>query len=333
MKPKKPPPLFEVRFEGPAIYPEKIPLRSLMTTLSAVQRLAAGTAPLDDDDDDGQKEGEEEESLRLLEVKRGSAVFQIGAPSSSDSTSALQRLKVIGDFLENQADDVENIDYALSPIRDLSATARSLDCTIALREVGHKNRILGALPIDILRIHFEIAPGRRRNVFRWNGSKGRGATAVKCGLRVGFQHRMLICRVPEKDVARTIGKRLYEDVVVHGTANWLKKILEDDLIHHQERQPTESGVYTRGIRRASGRRRQELGCDQRSNRLPEGGRRGKVSVALDTMILIWGGLRRTNPQKGKLSDHDVEMQRRSRILLRDLDDKKEIVIVPAVAVV
>ena len=131
--------------------------------------------------------------------------------------------KVIGDFLENQADDVENIDYALSPIRDLSATARSLDCTIALREVGHKNRILARFPIDILRIHFEIAPGRRRNVFRRNGSKGRGATAVKCGLRVGFQHRMLICRVPEKDVARTIGKRLYEDVVVHGTANWLKR--------------------------------------------------------------------------------------------------------------
>jgi hypothetical protein len=57
-----------------------------------------------------------------------------------------------------------------------------------------------------------------------------------------------------------------------------------------------------------------------------------VSVALDTMVLIWGGLRKVNPQKGTLSDHDAEMQRRSRILLRDLDEKKEIVIVPAVAV-
>jgi len=56
-----------------------------------------------------------------------------------------------------------------------------------------------------------------------------------------------------------------------------------------------------------------------------------VSVALDTMVLIWG-LRKVDPQKGTLSDHDAEMQRRSRILLRDLDEKKEIVIVPTVAV-
>jgi len=56
-----------------------------------------------------------------------------------------------------------------------------------------------------------------------------------------------------------------------------------------------------------------------------------VSVALDTMVLIWG-LRKGNPQKGTLSDHDAEMQRRSRILLRDLDEKKETVIVPAVTV-
>jgi hypothetical protein len=49
------------------------------------------------------------------------------------------------------------------------------------------------------------------------------------------------------------------------------------------------------------------------------------------MVLIWG-LRKGNPQKGTLSDHDAEMQRRSRILLRDLDEKKEKVIVPAVTV-
>ena len=57
-----------------------------------------------------------------------------------------------------------------------------------------------------------------------------------------------------------------------------------------------------------------------------------MSVALDTMILIWGGLRQVNPAKGTLSEHDAEMQRQSRILLRDLDEKKETVIVPAVAV-
>jgi hypothetical protein len=55
-----------------------------------------------------------------------------------------------------------------------------------------------------------------------------------------------------------------------------------------------------------------------------------VSVALDTMVLIWA--LRKDPKKGKLTDHDAEMLRRSRILLRDLDEKKQIVILPAVAV-
>jgi hypothetical protein len=54
-----------------------------------------------------------------------------------------------------------------------------------------------------------------------------------------------------------------------------------------------------------------------------------VSVALDTMFLIWA--LRKDPRKEKLSEHDAEMLRRSRILLRDLDEKKQIVILPAVA--
>jgi hypothetical protein len=83
MRPKKPSPLFEVRFEGPGIYPERIPLRSLVTTLSAVQRLAAGCNPLEEDDFEEEKV-REDESLRLLDVKRGSAVFQISDPTTSD---------------------------------------------------------------------------------------------------------------------------------------------------------------------------------------------------------------------------------------------------------
>lgn len=49
------------------------------------------------------------------------------------------------------------------------------------------------------------------------------------------------------------------------------------------------------------------------------------------MVLIWG-LPRVNPQKANPSDHDAEMRRRSRILLRDLEEKKEIIIGPAVTV-
>jgi len=223
MRPKKPPPLFEVRFEGPGIYPEKIPLRSLVTTLSAVQRLAAGSAPIDEDETEEEKEGEEEESLRLLNVKRGSAVFQISAPTTSDPRPALQRLRVVGDFLENREDDVENIDYALSPIKDLSATARSLNCTIALREARGDKGVLAVFQPNSYESISKSFLVEGETSFVGTVQRVGGATDVKCGLRVGFQNRMLICRVPEKDVARTIGKSLYEDVVVHGSASWLKK--------------------------------------------------------------------------------------------------------------
>ena len=223
MRPKKPHPLFEVRFEGSGIFPEKIPLRSLVTALSAIQRLAAGTAPFDEEEGEGDKEGEPEESLRLLDVKRGSAVFQISAPATSDPRPALQRLRVVGEFLENGEDDVENIDYALSPIKDLSTTARSLDCTIALREAGPNKRVLARFQPTSYESISTLLLVEGDTSFVGTVQRVGGATGVKCGLRVGFQHRMLICRVPEREVARTIGKRLYEDVVVHGTANWLKR--------------------------------------------------------------------------------------------------------------
>jgi len=228
MRPKKPPPLFEVLFDGPGIYPEKIPLRSLVTTLSAIQRLAAGSALIEEDEaeeDEAEedKEREQEESLRLLDVKRGSAIFQISAPTTSDPKPALERLRLVGDFLENREDDVENIDYALSPIKDLSATARRLNCTITLREPGRDKLILALFEPTSYESISKLLLVEGETSFVGTVQRVGGATGVRCGLRVGFQKRMLICRVPEKDVARTIGKRLYEDVVVHGTANWLKK--------------------------------------------------------------------------------------------------------------
>ena len=221
MRPKKPSPLFEVRFEGPGIYPERIPLRSLVTTLSAVQRLAVGSTPPEEDEGEEGKE-REEESLRLLDVKRGSAVFQIGAPTTSDPRPALERLRVVGDFLGNREDDVEDIDYALSPIRDLSNTARSLNCTISLREPGRDKRVLAVFEPTSYESIANLLLVEGETSFVGRVQRVGGATDVRCGLRVSFQNRMLICRVPDKEVARTIGKRLYEDVVVQGTANWLK---------------------------------------------------------------------------------------------------------------
>ena len=52
--------------------------------------------------------------------------------------------------------------------------------------------------------------------------RGGGATEMKCALRVDFQHRLMFCKVASQEISREMGKRLYEEVVVHGTALWLR---------------------------------------------------------------------------------------------------------------
>ena len=81
MASKRPEPIFEILFDGPGLYPEKIPVATLASTLSAVQRLAGGEPNLEDEDDQRTDESvEDDRSLRLLDIKRGSAAFRLSAP-------------------------------------------------------------------------------------------------------------------------------------------------------------------------------------------------------------------------------------------------------------
>ena len=57
-----------------------------------------------------------------------------------------------------------------------------------------------------------------------------------------------------------------------------------------------------------------------------------MSVALDTHILIWGGLRPPNPSGEPLSSHAAEMTYRSHALLVDLEKRGEKIIIPVVSV-
>jgi PIN domain len=57
-----------------------------------------------------------------------------------------------------------------------------------------------------------------------------------------------------------------------------------------------------------------------------------VSVTLDTMVLIWGGLRPPVARNPAASAHAVDMEFRSRVLIRDLEDRGEKIIIPTVAV-
>jgi predicted nucleic acid-binding protein len=75
-----------------------------------------------------------------------------------------------------------------------------------------------------------------------------------------------------------------------------------------------------------------VGPDSRSCGVFRGGHRSPVSVALDTMILIWGGLRRPVGSKSSGAENASEMEFRSRVLIRDLEDKDEKIIIPAISV-
>ena len=114
---------FEIRFDGPQISPEAIPLRVLTPHPSAVQRLLA--------DDEEQAEGMEDEAerpvgieLHLLDVKRGSATYPVFADHQDE---ALTRLRLAGQILASP-ERVNKAPVVLSPVEELSGIAKSLRC-------------------------------------------------------------------------------------------------------------------------------------------------------------------------------------------------------------
>ncbi len=209
VKTKKPLPTFEVGFED--VYPEMIPLSVLSRVLSAVRRLASG---LEEHEETSAVTSEQE--IGLLQVRRGSAVYQFKAPPQ-----ALGYLRVAGQILE-RPETIGDRDYILSPVEELSAVAKSLRCPIVLREPGKEGVVLARIEAASY-----STISRRLLISGESAITGKvvrvgGATENKCGLRIPDQSRMLICKVDSAEVARNLGQRLYEEIAAHGTATWLK---------------------------------------------------------------------------------------------------------------
>ncbi len=216
---RKPPPAFEAVFEGPGLYPEKIPLGYLTRLLSAVQRLAAGQeADQEADEEDQAAALSEEGKIALLDVRRGSAAFQFIAPVPA---VAVNYLRETGKILERPETIGQN-EYVLSPVEELSAIARSLDCRIILREPGKDSEILARIePLSYSTISQKLFI-RGDTAITGVVKRVGGATGNKCALRVPFQNRLLFCKVKSVAVARRLGRMLYDEVAVQGAATWLK---------------------------------------------------------------------------------------------------------------
>ncbi len=206
---------FEIRFKGPRVAPEAIPLRTLARALSAVQRLISE----DREDDEPAEEPTPQLELHLLDVRRGSATYPVFA---EESAQVIERLKLTGTILKDP-EMVEEFPSVLSPVEDLSAIAKTLDCEIELSPPGKSGILARITPASfdtLVGSAFICGETSVSGVVERVG----GATELRCGLRVSQQpRRMVICQVETPEAARELGKHLYESVIVEGTATWYRR--------------------------------------------------------------------------------------------------------------
>lgn len=214
---------FVIRIAGPAIRPWAVPLRSLTRLLDAVQRL------VDQKDDDQQVDESNQDvghvdprTLHLLNVKVGSAVYEVAAPNRE---TALRVITDVGRAIENP----NNVDWAastLSSLRELSEVAKSMKCTIEFREPGTR-RPYGNVIAKIVPATYELIEpiafiDGRTSVYAKIERVG-GATEMHCGIRLPESPRkMIICRVVSMDLVRQLGQFMYQCVVLTGNARWLR---------------------------------------------------------------------------------------------------------------
>ena len=202
-------------FRAPGLAPEAIPIGQLARVLRALQRLAAGQEG-DGADEDELEKAADRSPLGLMGVKRGSAVFQFAA---AQPETAIGRFRQTGAVLADPEQIGEN-EFILHPVEELSAVARSLECSIVLRTPDDEE--LAELTAESYRTISDHLMIEGETAISGVVARVGGATANRCALRVSWQPRLLYCDVASAVVARRLGQFLYESVVVQGAARWLK---------------------------------------------------------------------------------------------------------------
>jgi hypothetical protein len=214
MATKQPEPALEMLFDGLELLPESIPISTLSQAFSAVQRLATGKY-VDREEEDAVDETDG--SLRLLDVQRGSAVYRITGPSTD---TPIANIRQAGKILQNP-DEATDGDYIITPIEDLSRIARNLHCTIVLRKPGLQKPLVKVDGESYGRVAGRLLVEGDTS-FTGRVERVGGKTQNRCALSVSFQQRMVFCIVENNTLARDLGQRLYQDVVVQGTAKWVR---------------------------------------------------------------------------------------------------------------
>lgn len=206
-------PTFQVRMRGDGVSPELISIGHVNDALSAIQDLACGrdryetpTVPV-------------EKQIGLIDVDFGSAIYKCVSPYPDEALTHFQNVAACLSGDREVEPDV--LIATLQPLQSLSNVARLNRCQIDVKWTHgrHKNlfvidghdydRIAGSL---LIQGETSVA-GRLERVG--------GATDTKCAIRVDGRRHLLYCDVEGNELARRLGRHLYEEIVVIGTAVWL----------------------------------------------------------------------------------------------------------------
>lgn len=242
MRARKPKPDLEIYFSGSEMYPEKVPVRSLADALSAIHRLAAP----DNDDDET-----DIASIRLLDVRRGSAVFRCVV---DEAQTLIPRLRQAAVSLQDP-ESSEAIGPALPSIRRLSTIASTLNSPIVIRNPDDREDVIAIIEPDTYEKLSETLLVKGDKSITGTVERVGGATETRCTLRVPGRQRLLYCNVGSDDVARELGNFLYQKVTVVGTAQWLRSTWDIVSFNIREIVQPDSGSLTEafeGLRTAGG---------------------------------------------------------------------------------
>jgi len=209
---------FAIALTGGGVHPEKVTVRTLSEILSAVQTLVSGRDEEPDEDKGTDEVPVEPDALSLIGVRKGSAVF----PCVSRRLGALENLKRVGRFLSDpQSVEDDRFAFGLRPTKILSNAARHLDCRMGIRPLkGHDVAVI--TPDTYKEVSSSLlvsGPSTVSGIVQRVG----GATDTRCTLRIPGRERLLYCDVANSEIARKLGDRLYEEVVVNGTATWFQR--------------------------------------------------------------------------------------------------------------
>lgn len=206
----------ELRFVGPGIEPQKVPLRAVTDALAAIQDLASWRDSFE------VAKVPQEKGLTLVDVRKGSAVYDCIAGCPGEAVINFQR---VGAFLEQPDGDSlsDQIGTVLAPLKALSQIAKLLKCTLAVYVPGLRAEPFFQIESGIYERIAASAFVEGETTIIGKVMRAGGATDVRCLLRVPGRAKLLYCDVVDEKLARRLGQHLYESIVATGKARWLNR--------------------------------------------------------------------------------------------------------------